>query len=102
VVLEEAALTGPPGGMPRDLDDESLRRLARSFYLVRMTRYGALVLAALGIGALAVAAGAPRWVWVTLMVLAVVFLAAMLLTRRRYVRARRPASEPPSSPSPRG
>jgi hypothetical protein len=87
VVLAETALTGLPGGRPRDLDDESLRRLARSFYLVRMTRYGALVVAALGIGALAAAEGAPTWVWVTLIVLAVAFLAAMGLTHRRYVRS---------------
>jgi hypothetical protein len=87
VVLEEAALTGPPGGMPRDLDDESLRRLARSFYVVRMTRYGALLVAALAIGALAAVEGAPTWVWVTLLVLAVVFLAGMVITRRRYLRS---------------
>jgi hypothetical protein len=87
VVLEAATLTGPPSGLPRDLDDESLRRLARSFYVVRMTRYGLLLVAALGIGALAAAEGAPTWVWVSLLVLAVVFLAGMVLTRRRYVRS---------------
>jgi hypothetical protein len=102
VVLETATLTGPPGGMPSDLDDGSLRRLARSFYVVRMVRYGALLVAALGIGALAAAEGAPTWARVALLVLAAVFLAAMGLTRRRYVSGRRPASGPPSARSPRG
>ena len=87
MVLEEATLIGPPRGMPRDLDDESMRKLARSFYVVRMTRYGALLVAALGTGALAAAEGAPTWVWVALLVLAVVFLTGMVLTRRRYLRS---------------
>ena len=40
-------------GGPRDLDDESMLRIARSFYVVKMARYAALVVAALAIAALA-------------------------------------------------
>jgi membrane protein implicated in regulation of membrane protease activity len=102
VVLEAATLTGPPTGMPRDLDDESLRRLAHSFYVVRVVRYAGLLVAALAIGALALVRQAPEWVAWSMLVLAAVFLVALALTRRRYVTSQRSPSSGPSSPSPRG
>jgi hypothetical protein len=87
-------------GMPRDLDDESIWRIARSFYVVKMARYAGLLVAALLIGALAVARDAPGWVPWTMVVLAVGFVVAMALTRRRYVSSRRPPSAGRSSSSP--
>jgi len=89
-------------GVPHDLDDESLRRVARTFYVVKMARYAALLVAVLGVAALAAAEDAPGWVPVTLVVLGVAFVAAMVRARRRYVSSQRPASPGPASPSPRG
>ncbi|HCB05576.1 MAG TPA: hypothetical protein DEQ43_15245 [Nocardioides bacterium] len=89
-------------GGPRDLDDESMLRIARSFYVVKMARYAALVVAALAIAALAASRGAPDWVPVTLAVLAVAFVAAMAVTRRRYLTARRRPPAGTSAPSPTG
>jgi hypothetical protein len=88
--------------VPQDLDDESLRRLARSFYVVKMVRYAALVLSALAVGALAAWQHAPTWVPVALAGLALALGAAMVLTRRRYLTAQRRAAAWPSSPSPTG
>ena len=79
-----------------------MRRIARSFYVVRMARYAVLLVAALGIAALAGADDAPAVVTVTLVVLAVAFVAAMGLTRRSYVSAQRRTSPGSPSPSPRG
>ncbi|QIG41499.1 hypothetical protein G5V58_00795 [Nocardioides anomalus] len=86
-----------------DLDDETLRRLARSFYVVKMARYAGLLVALLAIGALATARSAPTWVPVVLGGLAVAFVAAMVVTRARYVSAqRRPRPPtPPGAPSSR-
>ena len=88
--------------IPKDLDDVSLRRLARSFYVVKMARYAALLVAALAIGAVAAVQEAPAWVPVALGVLAAGFVVAMALTRRRYVSSQRRPSGRPSSPSPTG
>jgi hypothetical protein len=89
-------------GSPRDLDDESLRRIARSFYVVRMIRYGLLTLATLVVAGLSAAADAPAVVPVVLGVLAVVLAATMVAVRRHYVSSQRPPSGQPSSASPTG
>lgn len=87
---------------PQELDDESLRRIARTFYVVKMARYAGLLVAVLGIAALASAEDAPGFVAVTLVVLAAGFVAVMVLTRWRYVSSQRPSSAGSASPSPRG
>jgi hypothetical protein len=92
----------PTPGVPHELDDESLRRIARTFYVVKLARYAALLVAALGIAALAAAEDAPGWVPVTMLVLAVAFVAAMARARARYVSSQRPTSPGPASRSPRG
>jgi hypothetical protein len=76
-------------GIPRDLDDETLRRVARSLYVVRMARYALLLISALGIGAASAAKDAPVAVPVTLAALAVVFGALMVLTAVYYRRQAR-------------
>ncbi len=76
------------------LDDETLQRIARSFYLVKMARYAGLLVAALGIGALAAAEGAPVAVTGVLVVLAAGFAAAMVVVALRY---RRQAGSSPAS-----
>ncbi len=90
---------------PKELADESLRQLARSFYVVKMVRYAALLVASLAIAALAAGRGAPGWVPVALVLLAVALAAAMARTRARYVSAQRrlgPGSAPSTSASPTG
>jgi hypothetical protein len=89
-------------GMPQDLDEASLRRIARSFYVVKMARYAALLVAALLVGALAVARDAPGWVAWTMVALAVAFVVVMALTRRRYLSSLRLPAGGPSSSSPTG
>jgi len=89
-------------GPSHDLDDESIRRIARSFYVVRMVRYALLVVAALGVAAVSAVQDAPSAVPVVLGALAVVFVATMVVVRRRYVSSQRPPSGAASSPSPRG
>jgi hypothetical protein len=81
-------------GSPRDLDDESLRRVARSFYIVKMVRHALLLVSTLGIGAAGAASGAPVAVPVTLAVLATVFASLMVLTAVYY---RRQAGSSPRS-----
>jgi hypothetical protein len=85
-----------------DLDDETLRRLARSFYVVKMARYAGLLVAVLAVGALATARSAPAWVPVVLAALAAAFAVAMVVTRVRYVSAQRrpgPPAPPPAASS---
>jgi hypothetical protein len=89
-------------GAPKDLDDESIRRIARSFYVVRMVRYTLLSLATLGVAALSAAQGTPVVVPVVLVVLASVFAATMVALRRQYVSSQRPPAGGPSAPSPTG
>jgi hypothetical protein len=89
-------------GAPKDLDDESIRRIARSFYVVRMVRYTLLSLATLGVAALSAAQDAPVVVPVVLGVLAAVFAATMVAVRRHYVSSQRPPAGGPSAPSPTG
>jgi hypothetical protein len=88
--------------MPHDLDDESIDRIARSFYVVRMVRYALLLVAALVVAGLSAGAGAPVVVPVVLGLLALVFATTMLALRRRYVSSQRRPAGSPSSPSPRG
>jgi uncharacterized protein (DUF58 family) len=85
-----------------ELDDESLQRIARSFYVVRMVRYALLVLVAVGVAVVSAAQGAPAFVWIVLGVLAVVIALTMLALRRHYVSSRRPPSGRSSSRSPTG
>jgi hypothetical protein len=99
VVLGPTQVTSGP---PKDLDDESIRRIARSFYVVRMVRYTLLALAALAVAALSAFEDAPAAVPVVLGVLAAVFVATMVVLRRRYVSSQRPPTGGASSPSPTG
>jgi hypothetical protein len=89
-------------GPAQDLDDESIRRIARSFYVVRMVRYTLLCLAALGVAVLSAVQDAPAAVPIVLGVLAAVFVATMVVLRRQYVSSQRPPSGAAASPSPRG
>jgi hypothetical protein len=89
-------------GPPKDLDDESIARVARSFYVVRMVRYGLLTLASLGVAALSAAQGAPVVVPIVLVALAAVLAASMVAVRRHYVSSQQQPSAGPSSPSPTG
>lgn len=86
---------------PKELDDAALQGIARSFYVVKMVRYAALLVAALAIAALAASREAPAWVPLGLVGLAVAFAAAMALTRSRYVTAQRRLGTA-SAPSPTG
>ena len=89
-------------GPPQDLDDETLRRIARSFYVVRMVRYALLLVAlAVFLGA-SVAQDAPRPVAVALAVTIVALLGAVGTTHQRYLSSRRRPGAGPSSPSPTG
>ena len=89
-------------GPPKDLDEESTRRLARSFYVVRMVRYALLSVAVLGIAALGAVQGAPAVVPIALVVLAAVLAGTMVALRRQYVSSQGPPSGAASSRSPTG
>ena len=89
-------------GIPQDLDDESLRKLARSFYVVKMLRYAALLVAALVFVFGSMTQDAPVTVTATLVVLTVALATAMVATHRRYLSSQQPPSAGPASPSPRG
>ena len=71
-----------------DLDEESLQRIARSFYVVRMVRYALLAVATLAVAALSAAQDAPAVVPLVLVGLALAVGAGMLAIRRRYVSSR--------------
>ena len=89
----------PPGGSPDDVDDDTLRRVARSFYVVRMIRY-ALLLVALGvILALTLATDAPTAVAAVLGVGVLALGWVALRTHRTYVRGRQPPSPASGSPT---
>ena len=89
----------PPAGTPDDVDDDTLQRVARSFYVVRMIRY-ALLLVALGvILALTLTADAPPAVAVVLGVGVLGLVWVALRTHRTYVRGRQPASPASGSPT---
>lgn len=84
----------PTSGVPQELDEEALRRIAHSFYVVKMARYAALLVAALGVAALAGAEDAPAGVTVGLVALGVAFAGVMVVTALRY---RRQAGSSPRS-----
>ncbi len=90
------------GGIPQDLDDESVRRIARSFYVVRMVRYALLLFALVVFLVASIAQDVPGVVAVAMVVAIVGMLVAGAATHRRYVSSQRPPSGPPSSASPRG
>jgi len=84
-------------GPSKDLDDESLRRMARSFYVVRMVRYALLTVASLAIALVSAVEDAPAVVPIALVVVALVVAASMVSLRRRYVSSQRPPSTGPVS-----
>ena len=89
-------------GPPQDLDDESARRVARSFYVVRMVRYALLLVALVVFLVASIVQDVPRVVAVAMVVAIVGMLVAVAATHRRYVSSQRPPSGRPASPSPRG
>jgi hypothetical protein len=89
-------------GSPQDLDDESARRVARSFYIVRMVRYALLLVALVVFLVVCIVQGVPRVVVIAMVVAIVGMLVAVAATHRRYVSSRRLPSGRPSSRSPRG
>jgi hypothetical protein len=89
-------------GMPRDLDEESLRRIARSFYVTRMVRYSLLLVALAVFLVASLARNAPSVVVVGIAGAIVVLVGVVAATHRTYVRSQRPSSAGPSSRSPRG
>jgi hypothetical protein len=90
-----------PRGIPQDVDDDTYRRIAHSFYLVRMVRY-ALLLGFLVVFLVGVELrGWPQAAAVVVGVGALAMLGLMLATRHRYLNARRAGSSPASG-SPTG
>jgi hypothetical protein len=89
-------------GIPRDLDEESVRRIARSFYVMRMVRYALLLVALVVFLAASLATDAPNAVAVGIAVTIVALVGVVVATHRTYLRSQRPSSTGPSSPSPRG
>jgi hypothetical protein len=89
-------------GPPRDVDDESIRRIARSFYVVRMVRYAVLLVALAGFLVASLVTDAPGAVVVGLVVALVALVGAVAATRLRFLSSQRPPSGAASSRSPRG
>ena len=89
-------------GAPRDLGEEDLQRIARSFYVVRMVRYTLLLVAAVAFAAACWAKNAPEAVTTALAVVVLAFAVALVATRRKYLSSRRPRPGEPSAPSPTG
>jgi uncharacterized membrane protein len=87
---------------PQELDDEAVRRIARSFYVVRMVRYALLLLALAVFLVASLVTDAPGAVEVALAVTLVALVGVVGATHRSYLSSRRPPSGGPSSPSPRG
>ena len=88
-----------PRSIPQDVDDETYRRIAHSFYVVRMTRYallvGFLVLFVIGFEL----KGWSQAATVLLGIAALALLALMVRTRQRYLKGRPTASGPTSEPT---
>ncbi len=87
--------------IPKDVDDETYRRIARSFYVVRMVRY-ALLLVFFVVFLVAVELGG--WPQAAAVVVGIAMLAVvglMVATRHRYLNGQRSPSPPPSA-SPTG
>jgi hypothetical protein len=89
-------------GPPQDLDDETIRRIARSFYVVRMVRYALLLVALVVFLVASLVTDAPTAVAVALIATIVALVGVVGATHRRYVSSQRPPSGRPSSPSPTG
>jgi hypothetical protein len=87
---------------PQELDEESVRRIARSFYVVRMVRYALLLLALSVFLVAGLVTDAPGAVAVALVVTIVALAGVVAATHRRYLSSQRPPSTEPSSPSPTG
>jgi membrane protein YdbS with pleckstrin-like domain len=83
--------------MPRDLDEESVRRIARSFHLMRMVRYALLLIALVVFLAASLAKGAPPVVAVGIGVAIVALVGVVAVTHRTYLRSQRPSPPGPSS-----
>ncbi len=87
--------------IPRDVDDETYRRIARSFYVVRMVRY-ALLLVFFVVFLVAVELkGWSSAAAVAVVIALVAVVALMVVTRRRYLSGQR-ARPSPTSASPTG
>ena len=88
-----------PRSIPQDVDDETYRRIAHSFYVVRMTRYallvGFLVLFVVGFEL----KGWSQAATVLLGIAALALLGLMVRTRQRYLKGRPTASGPTSEPT---
>jgi hypothetical protein len=88
-----------PREIPRDVDDDTYRRIARSFYVVRMARYALLlcflVLFVVGF----VLKGWPQAATIVLGLATLALLAVMVRTRHRYLRGRPAGSGPASGPT---
>jgi hypothetical protein len=83
--------------MPRDLDEESARRVARSFYLMRMVRYALLLVALVVFLVATLVTDAPSAVAVGIGVAIVALVGVVAATHRTYLRSQRPSSPGPSS-----
>jgi small-conductance mechanosensitive channel len=83
--------------MPRDLDEESVRRIARSFYLMRMVRYALLLVALVVFLAASLARDAPAAVTVGIGLAIVALVGVVAATHRTYLRSQRPSPPGPSS-----
>ena len=88
-------------GPPRDVDDESIRRIARSFYVVRMVRYAFLLVALAGFLVASLVTDAPTAVAVGLVVAIAALVVGVAATQRRFLSSQRPPSGA-ASRSPRG
>lgn len=75
-----------------DLDDATLLRIARSFYVVRMVRYAALLVSLGVVLALSLARDAPYVVSLGAGLVILALLVAAIATHRRWVRAAAQAS----------
>jgi hypothetical protein len=89
-------------GIPRNLDEESVRRIARSFYLMRMVRYLLLLVALVVFLAASLLTDAPAAVAVGIVVTIVALVGVVAATHRTYLKSQRTSSAGPSSPSPTG
>ena len=78
-----------------DLDDTSLRALARSFYVVRMVRYALLVTFLVAFVVASAATDHPL-VAVLLAAVALLLVASAYVTRQRYLSSVREPSRPSS------
>jgi len=88
-----------PRSIPRDVDDETYRRIAHSFYVVRMVRYALLVVFLVIFVVGFELKGWPRAATAVLGLAALALLGLMVRTRQRYLRGRPDSSGPTSGPT---